>query len=279
MTPTTTLRKFKSLTKFTYVGLPINMREQLTANRTYYVRTDGSDSNNGLANTSGGAFLTIQKAVNVVAGELDCGPYNVTIQVADGAYNANVVLYPVIGFGTYLLVGNETTPANVTITLAGSTPIQVTVGAKWSVRGLKLSTTGGAASCLFGAQNSYTIFRNMNFGACTQIHIYAADAAFISADGNYTISGGATSGHVAATMGSMVNIVGRTITITGTPAIGNFVLCGRCGVVYMPSCVFSGAATGTRYNCFSVGLIETGGGASYFPGNAAGSTTSGGVYV
>jgi hypothetical protein len=255
------------------------MREQLTANRTYYVRTDGSDSNTGLVNNSGGAFLTIQKAVNVVSGQLDCGPYNVTIQVADGTYNAGVTLYPVLGSGTYALVGNETTPANVTSTLSGIANIIVAIGAKWSIRGMKLSTTGAGASCIFGSANSHTTFRNMNFGASTQMHIYAADAAFVIADGNYTISGGATSGHIASTMGSVVIITGRTITLTGTPALGNFALCGRGGIIYMPSCTFSGTATGTRYNCFSVGLIETSGGANYFPGNLAGSTAAGGVYV
>src|SRR4029079_13907135 len=58
-------------------------REALTAHRTYYVRANGSDSNNALANTSGGAFLTIQKAIDVVAA-LDLSIYDVAIRVADG---------------------------------------------------------------------------------------------------------------------------------------------------------------------------------------------------
>src|SRR5690606_6562686 len=59
----------------------------LTADRTYYVRTDGSDANSGLANTAGGAFLTIQKAIQVAAGINNNG-FTITIQLANGTYNS-----------------------------------------------------------------------------------------------------------------------------------------------------------------------------------------------
>src|SRR3954447_13757840 len=96
----------------------LGVREQLSANRTYYVRTDGSDSNNGLANSSSGAFLTIQKAIDTV-GALDLSIYNVTVQVADGTYTGTVtVTGPWVGSGTVFLQGNTTTPANVVITTA-----------------------------------------------------------------------------------------------------------------------------------------------------------------
>ena len=89
-------------------------REVLSANRTYYVRTDGSDSNNGLANTSGGAFLTIQKAINTASG-LDLSIYDVSILVPAGTWTENLVLKSLVGAGRVTLTGDITTPSNVVL--------------------------------------------------------------------------------------------------------------------------------------------------------------------
>jgi len=94
---------------------PSSVRTKLTANRTYYVRTDGNDSNTGLTNTSGGAFLTVQAAINTVAA-LDLQIYNVTIQIADGTYaGAMVVNGPWLGTGDVTIQGNNATPSNVVL--------------------------------------------------------------------------------------------------------------------------------------------------------------------
>lgn len=50
---------------------------------TYYVRTDGNNSNGGVVNSSGGAWLTIQKAADTMfAGDV--------VNVASGTYSENV---------------------------------------------------------------------------------------------------------------------------------------------------------------------------------------------
>src|SRR5688500_2241633 len=102
------------------------VREILTASRTYYVRTAGNDSNDGLSDTSSGAFLTIQRAVDEVANTLDINAQEVVIQVADGAYNAPVALRPFLGTGPVTIRGNVTTPANVTITVADAACVSAT---------------------------------------------------------------------------------------------------------------------------------------------------------
>ncbi len=67
------------------------VREQLTANRAYFVRADGNDANDGLDNTAGRAFASIQRALDVV-GALDLATFTATILVNDGTYAITAAL-------------------------------------------------------------------------------------------------------------------------------------------------------------------------------------------
>jgi len=250
-----------------------DVRERLTADRTYYVRTDGSNSNTGLVNTSGGAFLTIQKAIDTVAG-LDLGIYNVTIKLADGSYSGATVSAPWVGAGTVTVEGNTATPANVTVAGVTSTG----VGSKITVSGFTLVATIGL-SALSGGY--IKLGAAMVFGVCT-FHMRAngpgsvVDVQSVA----YSITGAAAIHYYASPTGAVLAF-GATVTITGTPAFASaFALADRLGVISANSVTFSGSATGTRYSASSNAVIHTGGGgASYFPGNASGSTATGGQYT
>jgi len=257
------------------------IRDTLTANRTYYVRTDGSDSNNGLTNNSAGAFLTIQKAINVVCDTLDNMGYTVTIQVADGAYNAALTLKPYVGSGLVTLQGNTTTPANVTITLSTASTNCISaynVSEQWAVTGFKLSATGSSSNAIDLRAANIT-FAAMDFGATNLYHIRVANNSTAKATGGYTISGSA-SYHLSVEESSSMYITGITVTLTGTPAFsGAFVNISLCSSFYVASTTFSGSATGSRYWVGLNGAIYTGGaGANYLPGNAAGGSGTGGQY-
>jgi hypothetical protein len=261
----------------------LGLREVLTAARTYYVRTDGSDSNTGLADTAGGAFLTIQKAVDTVAA-LDISIYDVTIQVRSGTFTGAIAIDgPWIGSGDVALVGDTTTPGNVIISVAGNC-ITVEAYAHVSVRGFKLTSSAGDQGLIYCKDNAtVNIDGKMEFGAANTFHLYCFTGGNINITADYTINGNAVGGF-AADRGASINFSGTiTATMSGTPAFsgaahmrvaGTSVIEGLAGVT------FSGAATGTRYDAQTNGVINTaGGGANYIPGNAAGSTATGGQYV
>ena len=65
------------------------------------------------------------------------------------------------------------------------------------------------------------------------------------------------------------------------PAFSNmFAQASSLSEVYMISMTYSGSATGTRYGASANSVIHTNGaGGSYFPGNAAGSVSTGGQYI
>lgn len=259
-------------------------RELLTANRTYYVRTDGSNSNTGLVNSAGGAFLTIQKAYDVIAATLDLGGYTVTVQIGDGTYTAGLIVAgPWTGGGAVTFQGNSGTPANVLLNLTSLNGVlnNATLPGILTIKDMKIQTTTSGAAIRHAGAGTIQ-FGNIDFGAVPNgnYHLYAsAPGAFLQSTSNYAISGGA-SAHVLGLGQNQVDIAGRTVTITGTPAfISTFVLSTRQGLVLANGMTFSGSATGPRYSAdLGGGIFTNGGGASYFPGDSAGSATSPGWY-
>jgi hypothetical protein len=259
-------------------------REVLTANRTYYVRTDGSDSNTGLADTSGGAFLTGQKAWDTVAA-LDLSIYSVTIKYASGTYTGgiNMTAMPVGGSGI-TIEGDTSTPANVHL---NRTATCFTVGAPAPapifIRGFKLTFAGANAGAVLLSAPSVMTVTNMELagGSTGYAAAYTANIAgakLIVSTGQL-ISGG-MSALVSAQDGGIVRFYGITVTLTGTPAFSwTTIAAGFGGLVSVSGVTFSGAATGVRYSAGSAGGISTnGGGASFIPGNSSGSATSPGWY-
>lgn len=252
------------------VRLPnTGMREVLTANRTYYVRTDGNDSNTGLSNTSGGAFATIQKAIDTVAG-LDLSVYDVLISVGAGTYTATNQLKRLTGAGTATIQGAG---SSTVISVTGNNCFYGSGVTQWVLSNMKLTTTtSGNGIYLTGGGGAS--FSGIEFGAMPNgsYHMYAHGGSMIQAAGNYSITGGA-SAHMLTIWSGHIIVVGSTVTLTGTPAFGTaFAQCSRQGKIEANGNTYSGSATGARYLVDEQGLIFTnGGGANYFPGNSAGS--------
>lgn len=256
------------------------VREVLSSSRNYYVRTDGSDSNTGLINNSGGAFLTIQKAINVVAG-LDINTQNVTINIADGTYTGAVLATgPWLGSGVVTLLGNTTTPANVIISVTGNDAIKARNGASLTISGMEIRTTTLGQGVRVESGGFITIGSSIRFGAIANSQIYCETNGNVFGRSPYSVVGSAEA-HLEAVTSGAIDLAGITVTVTGTPSFSRaFALASRVGVVQVNANTYSGSATGSRYNASSNGVIFTNGGSSaYLPGNSSGATATGGQYV
>lgn len=251
-------------------GTP-TIRETLTADRTYYVRTDGSDSNTGLANTAGGAFLTIQKAIDTAA-TLDTSTYNVTIQVGNGTYSEALVAKLCVGSGSVTILGDASTPSNV-----AATSLKSSISTPYVINGFTLS---GGVHSIWAEVQGVISFLNIDFGTCTGAQVRASDGGAVTGNSNYTISAGSQL-HTDTISAGVITIQNKTITITGTPAFSvAFSRARISSAIIISANTFSGSATGKRYDASSNGIIYTNGAAStYLPGNVAGTTATGGQYA
>jgi len=221
------------------------VRERLTANRTYYIRTDGSDSNNGLTNSAGGAFLTIQKAMNNLAANVDTAGFAVTFQCGDGTYAGGLAIVSWQGGGNITLQGN--TGDKNAVVLSNNTAISVSasfIGA-FIVQFVKFTGTSVPMGMVSGAGTIR--YNNVNFAGVAVHHIQVAVAGGqILQNGPYEISAGATN-HVNCLIGGTWSTTGaHTVTVSNTPNFTGAFVTAADGRAFTAALTYANASGKTR---------------------------------
>jgi len=265
------------------------VKEALRADRTYYVRKDGSNNNDGLTDTATGAFLTIQHAVDYVAERIDMGGRALTIKVGPGLYTESVQLKEVTG-GRAAIVGDRTTPTNVEIRPAsGESAAGARNRASWHLTGLYLngSTIDQFGATLSADDYSQIIFDSLTLkGKAQSAVIRSSGRSMIQADRNVfeqtlTVLGTAADSVFLAYSGGFIDVQLNLFAIPDGLSVTDATASAGGGLssisVYFNGT--SGTITGKRYVATELsGITSFGSGVDHIPGTIAGTTDAKSAY-
>lgn len=256
-------------------------REMLTADRTYYVRSDGADANDGLSDTVGGACRTWQRAVTLVS-RLDYGGYTVTIQHGNEAspvtFTENISIMTQTGGGVLQLRGSLT-PGKTIIRSAGGE----TIGLRGVVTPVELwdmTLQDGSILVMAAWDSRVHIKDGVIFGPAgfIQAFVHDSQAMLVNVGSNNKIAGSALY-HVMVNGGTAF-LESGTITLTGTPVFtGAFLGVMGGGKAQVVAMTWAGTANGARYWIVANGVVETQGKpTTWLPGSLPGNVGTGGIY-
>jgi len=225
--------------------------------------------------------LTVQKAMDVIAGTLDLRGYSVTVQLADGAYTGGLNLKSYItSGGSVTFQGNSSAVTAVTISKTGNALTNAARAANsFTVKDMKLS---GTVNDLYiqGAGMLLNVSGITFVGGNSQLAICTKGAEMIVTGTNY-VDGGAGAAFWAQ-QHSQIFMAGSTLVYNNAvtfSAVHFYSSQGAVLTAYGMTFTNPGNVTGPRYVADGVASIFTnGGGASYFPGTAVGAVYNGGVY-
>jgi len=236
------------------------------------VRTDGSDSNTGLANTSGGAFLTIGHAMDV-ARSINLSIYDITIAVGAGTFAESLYPVPYVTGGGIIRV--QGTAGSTTISSTEGRCIEGAGYCSWYFSDFIFTTSDGNGC--EANDNSIIIIENVTCNAISGSAFYARAGGNLVTDGSITIAGNCTEVLTAIRKGCI--FMNGDITLSGTRAFTTFALASANAYIEAIGSI-TGSATGKRYDVSGNSVINTeGAGATFLPGNVAGTTATGGQYL
>jgi hypothetical protein len=257
----------------------------LTANSTLYVRTDGSDANDGSANDAAHAFRTTNAAIFYAQRELDLSNFNLTLKhamasPADSFPGIDGRSY--VGEGALIIEGDTATPSNCVISATNSFGLQnVMFSQLYRIRGFRINVNTAGYGTIKASEGANIKFSAIEFGPTGHSHIMGTRLGKAVADGDYSIVGGGLN-HYWGENGGLAMVVGRTVTLTGNPVFTQaFARCQKAGQIDVPANVYNGStgASVKRYSAEQLGYINSNAaGPNYFPGNVAGTESDGGKY-
>ncbi len=256
--------------------------ERLSANRTFFVRLDGSDANDGLSDSAAGAFRTVQRAVDVAAG-LYCGPFAVTVRIGAGSFAEGARLFvPGNGNLRLTLEGAGASATTISGTIYG---VQVSGPCDLTLRDLRIA---GASVTLWARYGARVNLRGtVELGTGTARLIGADNAAYVEVLSCILRIGVTSSSYLLfVTAGGHVYLGSGVSVVTTAPVtFSATVYSGLNGITQIVGSQVTwneaaGAIQGTRYVATGNGVINTvGAGPSFIPGTIAGTLTEGGRYL
>jgi hypothetical protein len=225
--------------------------------------------------------------MDVIAANLDLGPYNVTVQIAAGTYGSLVLKSYRATSGYVYFQGDTATPSNVLLNAASGNSVSTGTGAAgyWSLHGVKVAGTSSNRGIYVVGPGAKLDIGEIDFGTTDLRHMEVAFQGQITTSGNLFVSGNTGVGFWAGRQGSIF-LSGKTITYLANVTYANRNWSaseqGWIDGYSMTFVLGSFTVTGPRYFVGNLGGIFTnGGGASYIPGSSAGSGNgvNGAVYA
>lgn len=259
-------------------------REVLVTSRTYFIRTDGNDSNTGLTDSPSGAFLTWQHACDFIA-KLDFNGQQVTLQhgVETGVKTFTVgnTINALTGAGTLQVKGSPIV-GNTVFNVPGADVWKVFQVGATSVNFDQMTLIGGTLGEIAVYYTSVaTVGSAVYFGPATfaQVYVHDRQAMALLLGSSYKIIGGG--GYHIFINGGFVFHESCVVTLTGTPVFtGAFVQGTNGGAMQLTNAFFAGGSTGPRFFLQGNSVINSfGQGINALPGSSAGVSVTGGQYL
>lgn len=256
----------------------------LDSDTTLYVRIDGSNSNDGLTNTSGGAFATPQGAMEYISRKIDQRGYAINLQMGDGTYDGVSVVD-----ANFFVNLRFTGPINV-LGNAGDTDAVI----------IQLNATTATTTCwqVYGYDIS---FRNVCFDAenisyAKCIHALSGGTVALYGDihfKNYKYASIVTNGidtyvsaydptnfyHTATSPQAIYKIYGGTFdcgpaldAYPTTNVTTAFIELANNAFAYWYPTAFTGTITGKRWDLSNFSILRCYG--TTLPGNTGGTTSA-----